>query len=279
MLVERASVLLVRARGQPAQAARQHHVDVAAGARRRRRDDRRARGRPAARRGRRRRRPTGTSPCRCRGRLRGCAVLRAGSARAAAPAGRRSAPGSSGAPARQRRVEPPRQQSGSRARAGPGGAMKRASRPSVRRRPPRSRPTARAAAASAVSRAVPRRKRSRRRHAPPAADRAAASGALRSRGSPRRANSSATSASWALCARPMRSVRSSASSMSRGVSVSSARSKPGIDVGFERELVQQRQAERVDGADGDVAEPAAQRLPGRRPASCPDLAMPRRARP
>ena len=34
-----------------------------------------------------------------------------------------------------------------------------------------------------------------------------------------------------------------------------------IDVGLERKLAQQRQAERVDGADGDVAEPVAQLQP------------------
>ena len=38
----------------------------------------------------------------------------------------------------------------------------------------------------------------------------------------------------------------------------------GIDVGFERKLAQQRQAERVDGRDGDVAEALLQIAPARR---------------
>ena len=40
--------------------------------------------------------------------------------------------------------------------------------------------------------------------------------------------------------------------------------EPGIDVRLERKLAQQRQAERVDRADGDVAEPIAQLAPSRR---------------
>ena len=62
----------------------------------------------------------------------------------------------------------------------------------------------------------------------------------------------------------MRSARSSDSSIRRGTSVSSATSKPGIEVGLERKLAQQRQAERVDRADRDVAGPVAQLAPARR---------------
>ena len=55
-------------------------------------------------------------------------------------------------------------------------------------------------------------------------------------------------------------------------SVSSAMREAGIEIGLERELAQQRQAERVDGADRDVAEAVAQLPPSRRV----DLARPRR---
>ena len=39
--------------------------------------------------------------------------------------------------------------------------------------------------------------------------------------------------------------------------------EPGIDVRLERKLAQQRQAERIDRADGDLAEPIAQLAPAR----------------
>ena len=77
---------------------------------------------------------------------------------------------------------------------------------------------------------VPRGARARNRSSDPTATSRRSSrrvSALRSRGSPSRASSRATSASTALCARPMRRARSSASSTSRGVSVSSATAKPG----------------------------------------------------
>ena len=39
--------------------------------------------------------------------------------------------------------------------------------------------------------------------------------------------------------------------------------EPGRDAGFERKLADERQAERVDGGDGDVAQPLAQLFPAR----------------
>ena len=88
---------------------------------------------------------------------------------------------------------------------------------------------------------------------------------------------SAMCSSVVASARQIRSVRSSVSSLRRSVSVSSATSKAGIEVGLERKLAQERQAERVDRADRDVAEPVARaaasvrRPPGirTRPASAP----------
>ena len=56
-----------------------------------------------------------------------------------------------------------------------------------------------------------------------------------------------------------------ASSARRADSVSSATREAGSEAGLERELAQQRVAERVDGADGDVADAIAQRQPARAP--------------
>ena len=39
--------------------------------------------------------------------------------------------------------------------------------------------------------------------------------------------------------------------------------EPRVEVGLERELAQQREAEGVDGADGDLAQPVAQGAPAR----------------
>ena len=86
----------------------------------------------------------------------------------------------------------------------------------------------------------------------------------RARRSPSCANTSATCSSSRATARQMRSARSSDSSISRGTSVSSAIEKPGIEVGLERKLAQQRQAEGVDRADGDVGRAIAQLAPARR---------------
>ena len=85
--------------------------------------------------------------------------------------------------------------------------------------------------------------------------------ALRRRGSPSSANSSATSASSSEMARPIaqRAVERRFDQARRLGFVGEV--EAGIDAGFERELVQQRQAERVDGADGDVAERVANLAP------------------
>ena len=124
----------------------------------------------------------------------------------------------------------------------------------VQSRPARaSRPRARSAIDVEIGRRAAQIAIERRAHHQAAieqvrpARRAAAPGASR-------ASTSATCASSRATRRQARSAWSSASSTSRAVSASSATRKPGIEAGLERELAQQAIAERVDGADGDVAE-------------------------
>ena len=76
--------------------------------------------------------------------------------------------------------------------------------------------------------------------------------------------------------RQMRSARSSASSMSRGTSVSSAIENPGSRSASSGKLAQQRQAERVDRADGDVRRPIAQLAPACRRDLAARRALPQR---
>ena len=89
-------------------------------------------------------------------------------------------------------------------------------------------------------------------------------GPARARRSPSCANTSATcSSSRATAAADAQRAIERFVDQARHLGVVGHR-EAGIEIGFERELAQQRQAERVDRADGDVADAIAQLAPARR---------------